>query len=208
VSNHVDRDGFVTQGDAIRHYVFPLCNIEVHDDGLEFKEFLGTGFFIGARGHALTAAHVVRNARQPAIMMPGQDGGWHGFQVLDAAFHPTEDIALLRIEPLPDDIQWRSIFTLPTIWAGSSMTYFLFSYPESAFWEIVENDMAQGRPDLIYSEGHIRRRVSGIPLPTIKGSKFLELSQVAGAGCSGSPVIYKTVRTDDWQLVGLPWRAA
>lgn len=60
------------------------------------------------------------------------------------------------------------------------------------------------RPDLTYSEGHVRRRLSNIPLPAIKGSSFLELSQVAGAGCSGSPVIFNSPYAGQpLQLVGV-----
>ena len=44
-----------------------------------------------------------------------------------------------------------------------------------------------GRPDLIYSKGHIRRRVSW-NLLNIKGKSFYELSSAVGSGCSGSPI--------------------
>ena len=57
-----------------------------------------------------------------------------------------------------------------------------------------------GRPDLIYSFGHIRRRVS-FSLPGIKGNCFYELSQPVGAGCSGSP-IFKSVN-GIWEVVGI-----
>jgi hypothetical protein len=73
---------------------------------------------------------------------------------------------------------------------GSSH-YYLFGYPEDAAYEIVRDDRAQVRPDLVYSEGHVRRRIAGVPLPKIRGTVFLELSGVAGGGCSGSPV-FKT----------------
>ena len=45
------------------------------------------------------------------------------------------------------------------------------------------------RPDLIYSEGYIRRRITGLKVPTVKGTQLFELSAVAGRGCSGSPVL-------------------
>jgi hypothetical protein len=47
---------------------------------------------------------------------------------------------------------------------GSSLPYHLYGYPEDAASELVEDDQAVKRPDL-YSEGHTRRRLSGIPAP-------------------------------------------
>lgn len=46
--------------------------------------------------------------------------------------------------------------------------------------------------------------MSDIPLPSITGTRFLELSQVAGPGCSGSPVINTaSLGLPFWKLVGV-----
>lgn len=203
MTSSTDPDGFTGQGDIIADYVFPIFNVEQRDQGLHFNEFLGTGFFFGDRGYALTAKHVMNNATTPAIAMRGRDRSWRGFAVEEADDHPTEDVSVLRIESPPES-QWRSIFALPAGWAGSSTSYFLFGYPHSAMRELVQDGMALIRPDLIYSEGHIRRRISDVPLPKILGSQFFELSQVAGEGCSGSPVVnIASLGRARWHLVGI-----
>lgn len=193
-----------TQSDDIVDHVFAIFNVEHVDAGLKPTEFLGTGFFIGSHSYALTAKHVMRNAKTPAILMrDASRTGWHAFAVKEHEPHPSEDVSLLRIED-PWHGSWRSIFGLPNRHEGSSMTYFLFGYPDSAMREIVEDGMARMRPDLIYSEGHVRRRMTDIPLPVISGTQLFELSQVAGAGCSGSPVINKrSLGQNAWQLVGV-----
>jgi len=111
------------QTDAIRDYVFPIFEVEISDDGWAAKRFRGTGFFLGNRGSALTAAHVVANPppKLPlaAILPVGQH--WRGFGVDAFEEHPTEDIALLSISP-PGGPQeaWRSIVTIGSQWVGSS----------------------------------------------------------------------------------------
>jgi hypothetical protein len=50
------------QGQAIVDYVFPICNVESGDDGVRVSQFLGAEFFIGARGYALTAKHLMNAA--------------------------------------------------------------------------------------------------------------------------------------------------
>lgn len=194
---------FPGQSQAIADYVFPICNVEQTTDGLNITAFLGTGFFIGSNGYALTAKHVMKPAATPAIVMRGSDLSWRAFAIKEEDAHPVEDVSLIRIEP-PSDKRWRSIFTLPGGWAGSSTPYFLFGYPESVLLELVENGKAKMRPDLVYSEDHIRRRMTDIPVEAITGTRFFELSNVAGPGCSGSPVVNRTPTSNPaWQLIGI-----
>jgi hypothetical protein len=68
--------------------------------------------------------------------------------------------------------------------------------------EIVEEGHARPRPDLVYTQGYIRRRISDIPIPGIRGNGFFELSEVAGAGCSGSPVMLIT-SGPAWLVIGV-----
>ncbi|MFF4147468.1 hypothetical protein ACFY0A_40660 [Streptomyces sp. NPDC001698] len=59
---------------------------------------------------------------------------------------------------------------------------------------------------MLYSEGHVRRRVSGDgALPGIRGSRFFELSTPAGPGCSGAPLIARSPSQlgPDWHVVGV-----
>jgi len=42
------------------------------------------------------------------------------------------------------------------------------------------------RPDLVYTQGYVRRRLSNLPLDGIRGQQFFELSEAAGPGSSGA----------------------
>ena len=189
------------QSDAVRDFVFPLIELTPAGKNEVKASFLGSGFFIGEENLALTAAHVMRNVQAPAILML-EGTNWRQFAVLEYEEHPTEDVAMLRLSPPGEGRSWRSICTDHAQWAGSSLPYALWGYPEDAAREIVENGHAKVRPDLVYSEGHIRRRMTDIQLPGVKGRSFYELSGPAGAGFSGSPVFQKTA-SFDWNLIGV-----
>ncbi len=83
------------QTDAIRDHVFPLFDLPAEEAGPAKPRFMGTGFFVGRRGYALTAAHVMRGASRAAAGMAGPDG-WLGFSILSREEHPREDVALLN----------------------------------------------------------------------------------------------------------------
>lgn len=53
-------------------------------------------------------------------------------------------------------------------WEGQSLPYCSWGYPASVMYEIVDNDLARPRPDLVYTQGYIRRNVSW-PLPGFVG---------------------------------------
>ncbi|MFF8644394.1 trypsin-like peptidase domain-containing protein [Streptomyces sp. NPDC015345] len=111
--------------------------------------------------------------------------------------HPTQDVALLRLEP--------GTYVSPCVLSRrqeyASMSYMLWGYPEAVLYESVVDGIALQRPDLIYSEGHVRRRISD-SIPGIHGSRFIELSTPAGPGCSGAPLIDRTPGRPG----GLDWR--
>lgn len=69
--------------------------------------------------------------------------------------------------------------------------------------EVVTDGFALPRPDLVYSEGHVRRRLSDIPLGHLRGAAFLELSAIAGSGCSGAPVTADRPGSSPWEVVGV-----
>jgi hypothetical protein len=97
---------------------------------------------------------------------------------------------------------WRSWMRPCTRWEGASGGYGLWGYPEDVYHEIVTDGIARGRPDLIFSQGHIRRRISNVPLSSIQRSQFFELSAIAGEGCSGSPVIIWPPGAT-WEVIGV-----
>jgi uncharacterized protein CbrC (UPF0167 family) len=157
----------VAQSDEIRDHIFPLCVAE----GGEMKGLLGTAFTIGSRGYALTAAHCIpRDATGlTGLFTVGEPSEWHGISVGQVERHPTEDVALLQL----GGSGWRSIFTLSPAWHGSTLQYRMFGYPEDTYHEIVEAGQAKTRPDLVYVEGYVRRRVTTVELPSIRGTSFL-----------------------------------
>lgn len=188
-----------TQSDSIRDYVFPIVAASANRGELSVKRFLGTGFLIGNRGFGLTAAHVTKgfgDETAVAIFVP-ESGGWFGFPIIRHEMHESEDVAVVKINGGP----WKSIFKLANTWEGSSMRYRMFGYPEDAADELVLDDKAQLRPDLVYTEGYIRRR-TGHEIPAMIGTRFFELSDVAGPGCSGSPV-FKFTASALWDVVGV-----
>lgn len=192
-------DAVFRQSDAIRDHVFPL--FDVGSGGLLAPaRFLGTGFFLGRHDFAMTAAHVIRGVEQAVALLAGPSG-WLSFAANAAELHPREDLAVLAMQPPGLEHHWSAFVTLKALETRSSLPYHLWGYPEDAALDLAET--GQGlRPDLVYSEGHVRRRVTDVPLPSIRGSRFIELSGVAGAGCSGSPVLRRRPG-EMWDLCGV-----
>lgn len=185
------------QSDAIRDYVFPIVTVNREKGGVSLKRFLGTGFLIGNRGFGLTAAHVAQNFGDEKVAALFASGSsWVVVPVTHSELHAKEDVALIKVE----GDSWKSFFRLSNTWEGSSMKYRMFGYPADVTYEIVSNDRALLRPDLIYAEGYIRRRTNH-KIPKMIGKSFFELSDIAGPGCSGSPV-FKFTRPI-WDVVGI-----
>jgi trypsin-like peptidase len=195
------------QTDAISHHVFPLAAAEETAEGLSLKQILGSGFFIADGGLGMTADHVVKacppEAHVVAMMRSVDEGGWWGIRLELLESHPSEDVCVFKLSE--DDA--LATFLRPSLdWCGSSASYELWGYPEAVYYELGATTGSRWpRPDLIYSRGHVRRRTSGVPLPGIRGTHFLELSEVAGPGCSGSPVILREPRDPSalWKVVGI-----
>jgi hypothetical protein len=187
------------QSDLIRDYVFPLCTAVADPaGGWKFQSFLGTGFLIGGRGYALTAAHVLHGQTGGPLVaiFAHQSGGWWATAVHEYSLHEREDVALLRLAGSP----WRSSFRLSNTWEGSSLNYQMWGYPDDVANEIVEGGSAVYRPDLVYAQGYIRRRIAH-ELPSIRGTQLFEVSEVVGQGCSGSPLYVSRDRI--WDVVGI-----
>jgi len=187
-----------TQSDEIRDYVFPIATVSSGKGRLSFKMFLGTGFLIGNRGLGMTAAHVVQKFKNETViaMFASDSGGWLDIPIIHSEIHAHEDVAIIKVK----GDSWKSFFRLSNTWEGSSMRYRMFGYPEDATYEIVSGGSALPRPDLIYAEGYIRRRTNH-EIPNMIGKRFFELSDIAGPGCSGSPVFKFT--TPVWEVVGI-----
>lgn len=186
------------QADYIRDYVFPLAVIPVnHQGALKVERILGTAFLIGRRGFALTARYVLESTEGKRVvgMFALPDGSWKTFDVQAMEKHPSLDVALVQLE----GDSWNSIFHLRNGWAGATTRYRCFGYPDDATFELNQNRSVLVRPDLVYTEGYIRRRFPH-SLPSTVGDLFLELSDVAGTGCSGAPV---SEMGTNWNVVGI-----
>ena len=199
-----NNDRFV-QSDKIRDVVFPFFLASNDSEEIKAESFEGTGFLIGQRGRALTAGHVAKRLQNGAAVggFVGPSDAWFGFGVAAIELHPTEDIAVVALDQPPWHT-WNSWMQPCARWEGSSRHYGLWGYPEDLYHEVVVDGIAKGRPDLIFSEGHLRRCMSAIPLPAIKGDSFYELSAMAGRGCSGSPVIaWPPTPGGIWDIIGV-----
>mgnify|MGYP003123071149 CR=1 FL=1 len=180
----------------VRDLIFPIGIFKKDDDGeFEMVSFLGTGFVFGKQGFALTAAHVVtcplaENHLIMGMFVNANSNQWEVQNIDICDTHPKEDVALLklsgfRLTEKAIEISFDKQF--------SAFEYKLFGYPYANFRENpeVKDQMGRvlGRPDLIYSSGHIRRRIS-FSVPGVTGKSLYELSQPVGAGCSGSPIFW------------------
>jgi len=127
------------------------------------------------------------------------DGEFYGHEVEVTETHPTEDVAILRlVSPL-----WPSWMRLAGTFETQALSYRSWGYPENVFHEVVSDGIALPRPDLIYTQGYVRRRLS-TTLPGFHGTHFYELSDVAGGGCSGAPVLrHNAIAGGVWDVVGV-----
>jgi hypothetical protein len=186
------------QSDAVRDFVFPIAEMTAE---WAFVSYVGTGFFIGKRGYALTAAHVARALRPEfakcGIFVDRHDNDWRAFSFAEVECHPHEDVALVRLE----HGSWDSPFRLAGTWQGASRDYHLFGYPGDAVIDSSDPSRAPA-PDLVYMKGYFRRRISR-PISGLIGSSFFELSQPAYGGCSGAPLWFHDRRSHAWLLGGI-----
>lgn len=186
----------------------------------------GTAFHIGSRGYALTAKHVIAGKAKPlAALTMAAAGGWTWTRIVASELHPSEDVAIVKLE----SGACRSGFPVSRSVELASSRYRIFAFPGHAR----RLEPATGElPDLVYTEGYVRRRYSASVYPStgssspagaerIGGTAFFELSQIAGPGSSGGPVfdladpltvigiysaekhIPQVITTDDKQIVQL-----
>jgi hypothetical protein len=113
--------------------------------------------------------------------------------------HPNDDLALIRVE----GITWPSPFFVTAAAEHGSAHYSTWGYPLDVANEQEAGGRVAPRPDLIFSEGHIRRRLTDVKFRGINGRKMYELSNVAGSGCSGSPVCIRQLGRDVFEVAGV-----
>jgi hypothetical protein len=206
------RDGVLVRTQSIHDHVFPL--VTRHSNGTE--SMAGTAFIVGTRGYALTAGHCLPGPDETLsgmfLIAEPHNGSMRGRWALEpiAAHesHPREDVGILRLTTpaLP-----CAFLRLSARRRGPETEYQSWGYPERGYdyINLPEEGRPLPRPDLIYTKGYVRRVVNraGVFL-SARGAALLEVSEVAGAGCSGSPVVEyvpadRLAATPRWAVIGI-----
>ncbi|MFZ2119746.1 MAG: trypsin-like peptidase domain-containing protein [Pseudonocardiaceae bacterium] len=195
----------IPPNEPVTSFVLPIVKVRPgkEHDTLEFVALLGTCFLLAdSGGLAMTARHVAKEIviGETAVLF-NRNGEWELAGVQGVETHPVEDVALIRLEPG----DYHSPFKLSHFHAHASSQYMVWGYPDAILRELPpgRDSMTLPRQDLAYSEGHIRRRLTDIPLVNGPlGAKFYELSVIAGNGCSGGPVTLHSPNMQ-WSVVGV-----
>lgn len=165
----------------------PILEVQRDDEGgVSYKSLLGTGFRLGDSNRFLTCAHVID--RQEYVIGFIHDDGWVALESEVLSVHQELDIAILeiRMDHLPP-----SPFVISRSNPNSALDYHCWGYPADHLHDygILNSDGITSQvPELIFTKGYVRRRFSHT-LPGLRGAQFIELSEVAGNGCSGAPII-------------------
>jgi hypothetical protein len=184
-------------------YVYPVVAVERVDSRTwDFRGLRGTCFLIkDGDGLSLTAGHVADELSADRAVGLFRDtlGIRQPRAVTVVERHPGDDLALVRVE----GVTWQSPLFVTSAAEHGSAHYSMWGYPLDVTNELDDGNRVTPRPDLIFSEGHIRRRLTDIKFRGISGRKMYELSNVAGSGCSGSPVCIRQPGRDPFEVIGV-----
>ncbi|WP_447778734.1 S1 family peptidase [Variovorax boronicumulans] len=191
---------------SIRDVVLPIFLGSWKKNEFEYRTITGTAFSIGKRGFALTAAHVIDqiadDGGDSAVGAIDADGRWTPIRILSSEKHPSEDVAIVQLSEVPHP-SWLVVSGEKE---NQSCTYDSWGYP-IVIAELSKKYEEEGMdsPELVYTHGYIRRRISrGLPMSVYRGAAFYEISDIAGDGCSGGPVIKReSVGRPTWNVIGM-----
>ncbi|AQG78407.1 S1 family peptidase [Spirosoma montaniterrae] len=200
------------QSDRLHDYVFPIAiaSKDRSTDSYSYRELIGTGFLIGNNGYALTAAHVIdqlqdgiKSEFDVMIGLFQSDSNWYVFELIGFEKHPTEDVGIVKLQ----GEGWKSFLTVTDMPQNSSCEYHCWGFPRSIAEEMkMLDEDALERPELVFTQGYVRRRISRELYPTIifRGTQFYEVSETIGGGASGGPLVLKSsVGQDKWKVFGI-----
>ena len=112
-------------------------------------------------------------AQNPVVALV-VNGAWRYFEVGRVEVHDDADVCIFDVLTQGADPPWTSILLGVCPDVRSSLSYGLWGYPEDAVYELQQHGLALTRPDLIFSQGHVRRGLDGVPVPSIRGSHLME----------------------------------
>ncbi len=189
----------------IRDAVLPIFSGRWEVDSFVFEAVAGTAFLFGKRGMAITAAHVIDQIKldESAVAIVQNGTHWVPLPMLNCEKHPSEDVAIIQL-PIPPRPSWMVIGSSSE---HQSCDYHAWGYP-IAVAEMGQkyNEDGLQTPDLVFTTGYVRRRISReLPFSVYRGTAFYELSEVAGDGCSGGPVLKKKAALANgmWEVMGI-----
>jgi len=189
----------------IRDVVVPLIKGGWEGNVFKFGAISGTAFLIGRRGFAITAAHVVdqvESATDAVLGFVDSRNEWIAVRVLSFETHSTEDVAVAQLETSP----WPSWLVISDRSEHQSCDYEFWGYPISVAEISAKYEAHKMQsPDLVYTRGYIRRRISrSLPMSIYRGKSFYEISELTGEGCSGGPLINRrSVGRPTWDVCGI-----
>lgn len=198
------------QEEKFTDVVIPLIKANKKEDGtVEYVELFGTGFIIGANGFAITCAHVIDQLHegltenQVLITHFPYKGKIYPFELVNFEKHNSQDVGVFQVK----DAKLTSWLKILNSHENSSLEYHGWGYPRETAKELQKLDPgAFEYPELIFTQGYIRRRIDRELYPTsiYRGNSFYEVSDLGGSGYSGSPIIKKnTVGQKNYGIIGI-----
>lgn len=186
---------------SFSHVVFPIVKIEMVNDKSQYREFLGTGFFIGDKGYFLTAKHVLNEKvlsdlkENELIAIQLYLDNFRLFPISKIQGHGASNIDLaIGFSP-------QCIIKEPNFFKVTSESavhgwadVYSYGYPEF----LLEDIPKEGQ----FLKGYILRETQkGLPLGTLSNApSCYALNYSIPLGMSGSPVF---VRGINHPLVGI-----
>ena len=132
-----------------------------------------------------TAAHVIDqlldgNKRDDVILGLFVDNNrWVAVFIENFEKHDTEDVGIIKFKTFKRE----SFLKINTTPQHLTCEYHCWGYPHEVAKELSKlEENAPERPDLIFTQGYIRRRISRELYPTIifRDKQFYELSEIVG----------------------------